>query len=52
LAVTDRLGITSFSNVAQGALRLTAHADDFTPASVMVARDSRSDVVVTLSPRK
>jgi hypothetical protein len=52
LAVTDRLGITSFSNVAQGALRVTARADDFTSASVMVARDSRSDVVVTLSRRK
>jgi hypothetical protein len=52
LAVTNRDGVASFSNVPQGPLRLTTHADNYTPSSVMIARDSRTDVVITLTPPK
>jgi len=50
VAVADAKGFVSFSDVPPGALRLVASADRFVTAAMQVAGDSRSDIVLTLSP--
>jgi Carboxypeptidase regulatory-like domain len=50
VAVTDAKGFVSFSDVPPGPLRLVASADRFVTAGVRISEDSRTGIVLTLSP--
>ena len=50
IAVGDAKGRVLFADLPPGALRLTAHADGFTPSSLRIPHDRRGEVMLTMSP--